>query len=73
LVVLRLVTCVFVKACTCPALSAANTDVDKAFTWSVDMAVIVSGLSANRSAVVMAATSDVLHEVTGFVAPGIEA
>lgn len=67
LVVLKLPTCVLLSACTCVAVNAANTAVDKAFTWSVDIAVMLAGLSDARSDGVIAAICVVVHDDTAVV------
>ena len=62
-----------VNACTCVALSAANTAVDKAFTCAVVKELMVAALSDVRSEGVIAAISVVVQLATCVVAAGIEA
>ncbi len=65
--VLKLLTWVLLKACTCEALSEANAAVDKAFTLAVLKLAKCLALSACTWAVVNAAKTDGLMAFTGVV------
>lgn len=67
LAVFKLPTCVLLRACTCVAVNAANTAVVKELTCVLVMAVMLAGLSDDKSDGVIAAICAVVQPDTAVV------